>query len=643
MKIRVFRGSPKKKRRLCEANPKIRGQKKESRKALFFVVIFISIGFLFLPVIGVRAVFPLIVLFQDVWGHRRIGIEAQGFQAHLGDGLHHYGVVNGGRGVFAPCEGAVVLHQHAGHRRRVQIPLLEAVHDDLSRIFLVGFFDFRLRQLPGAGHRAVEIIGVRRAQRGNVHARLRESDGVDGMGMGNAADGRKGAVQREVRRRVRGRPVAPFHRVPGRKVHDHHIFRLHAAIVHAGGLDDDKIFFPVNPADVAPRVNHDAAPHQFEIRLADLFFQRFQHIASLPAFRDDVGPVGAEIHPDVPLENSAAGVEEVGEPFAARGVFQEVAHLLAEEHTVRDLDGQHVFRFRLVLAVRQPDGLRADGKRDRPRRADGVRHQRRVAIGNDNRVVSLHLQQIRRADEVRDEGGARRKINFVGRALLVQMPFLHDDDGVGHGKRFLLVVGDVNRRQAHVPLDRPKLHPHRLAQLRVQIGKRLVEEQHVRLHDEGARHRHALLLAAGHLVRVAVAHAFELHQFQRVPDPLFDLALVDMADMEAVGDVLIDGHVGEQRVLLKDHRGIALVGRDVRDLPPREGDGAAVRLVKARDHAENRGLAAARGAEQRDEVPLLHLKIHIVNDLAAAEKLVDIFQFHYNFSHRAFLLINRKY
>ena len=45
-----------------------------------------------------------------------------------------------------------------------------------------------------------------------------------------------------------------------------------------------------------------------------------------------------------------------------------------------------------------------------------------------------------------------------------------------------------------------------LAQLVVEVGERLVEEDEVGVLDEGARDRGALLLAAGKLVRPALEH-----------------------------------------------------------------------------------------------------------------------------------------
>ena len=45
---------------------------------------------------------------------------------------------------------------------------------------------------------------------------------------------------------------------------------------------------------------------------------------------------------------------------------------------------------------------------------------------------------------------------------------------------------------------------HLVAQLGVEIGQRLVEKQDLRLDDQRAGERHALLLAAGELARIAV-------------------------------------------------------------------------------------------------------------------------------------------
>src|SRR5205823_5101940 len=92
-------------------------------------------------------------------------------------------------------------------------------------------------------------------------------------------------------------------------------------------------------------------------------------------------------------------------------------------------------------------------------------------------------------------------------------------------ERFVLVVRDVDERHPEALLERAELPPQRLAQLRVEVRERLVEEQDLRLDDERARHGDALLLSARQLIRLPVAEAGEPDELQRVVDLRRDLRL----------------------------------------------------------------------------------------------------------------------
>ncbi len=62
------------------------------------------------------------------------------------------------------------------------------------------------------------------------------------------------------------------------------------------------------------------------------------------------------------------------------------------------------------------------------------------------------------------------------------------------------------------------------AQLLVERGHRLVEQQHARALDQRARERHALALAAGELVDAAAGVALQLRELQHLVDALGDVA-----------------------------------------------------------------------------------------------------------------------
>jgi hypothetical protein len=79
------------------------------------------------------------------------------------------------------------------------------------------------------------------------------------------------------------------------------------------------------------------------------------------------------------------------------------------------------------------------------------------------------------------------KIHLLGRPRLDDAPGIHQHDTIRDGEGLLLIVGDMNGRDAHTPLEPPYLHAKPLAYLGVEIAERLVEQQDAGLHDEGPR------------------------------------------------------------------------------------------------------------------------------------------------------------
>jgi hypothetical protein len=108
------------------------------------------------------------------------------------------------------------------------------------------------------------------------------------------------------------------------------------------------------------------------------------------------------------------------------------------------------------------------------------------------------------AHEVGDDAVGRAAIDLSRRAELLQPPRMDHRDLVGQGERLGLVVGDIDEGDAGAPLQLLQLGAHALAQLRIEVAERLVEQQDLRLDHQAARQRDPLLLAAGQLVRQPV-------------------------------------------------------------------------------------------------------------------------------------------
>ena len=92
---------------------------------------------------------------------------------------------------------------------------------------------------------------------------------------------------------------------------------------------------------------------------------------------------------------------------------------------------------------------------------------------------------------------------------------VEQQDAVGHRHRLGLVVRDAQRRQLHAHDQLAQPGARFLAQLRVEIRQRLVEQDHRRVVDERAGERDALLLAARKLVRKALGEMAERELLER--------------------------------------------------------------------------------------------------------------------------------
>jgi hypothetical protein len=78
-----------------------------------------------------------------------------------------------------------------------------------------------------------------------------------------------------------------------------------------------------------------------------------------------------------------------------------------------------------------------------------------------------------------------------------------------------------------------------------------------------------------------------------------------------------------ERIGLEHHREVALARRHVVDHPVGDGDRAVGDFLESGDHAQQCGLAAARRADEHQELPGLDVEIDAVDHLHIAIGLAD--------------------
>ncbi len=190
-----------------------------------------------------------------------------------------------------------------------------------------------------------------------------------------------------------------------------------------------------------------------------------------------------------------------------------------------------------------------------------------------------------RADERGDEQVARAAEEDLGDVALLDDAVAQDGHAVAQGHRLDLVVGDVDGRRAQPLVQARELGAHRGAQLGVEVRQRLVEQERPRLAHQRAADRDALALAARELRRAAAHQGLQAeHRRQLVHAPRHLLAR-RAALAQAEGEVLAHAHVRIQRVVLEDHRDVAVRRGDRGHVAVPDHDAPGARPSRARRSA----------------------------------------------------------
>ena len=123
-------------------------------------------------------------------------------------------------------------------------------------------------------------------------------------------------------------------------------------------------------------------------------------------------------------------------------------------------------------------------------------------------------------------------------------------------------MGDEQRRGPGFLQDLLELAAHTLAKGGVEIGERLIEQDHSRARCQSPGQRHPLLLSAGQLMWQSLFGSGQSDQFEDLANPPVILPAAIVLD-EPIAHVGGDGQVGEKGVVLKHHPDAAPLGRNM--------------------------------------------------------------------------------
>ena len=187
-------------------------------------------------------------------------------------------------------------------------------------------------------------------------------------------------------------------------------------------------------------------------------------------------------------------------------------------------------------------------------------------------------------------------------------------------------MGDVDKGDVHFPLQALEFQLHLLAQLEVQRAQGFVQQQHPGLVDQAAGDGHPLLLPARELVDAAALEAFEAHDLQHFQHFGADRLLRQFFEPQAESHVFKHVQMREQRILLEHRVHRPLVGRLTGDVLAIKKDIARFWGDEPGDHAQGRGLAAARRAEEGHELLVVNVEGKPVQDFLPVKINYNVFE-----------------
>ena len=224
-----------------------------------------------------------------------------------------------------------------------------------------------------------------------------------------------------------------------------------------------------------------------------------------------------------------------------------------------------------------------------------------LARGRDELVADpLRLKEVHAgaAEERRHEGVGRSLVELFWRGDLLELATRHDSDPMAHRHRLDLVVRHVDGGGAEPSLEAHDVSSGLHTKLGVEIGERLIHQEHLWISHDGPGECDSLALPARELAGLAIEQLAETERACSLGDLGGARSCVHPLLAERELDVPRHRHVGIEGVALEDHRHVSVFGVDIVDDVVADREAAVRDLLEACDHAQRGRLAAARGAEQ---------------------------------------------
>ena len=220
-------------------------------------------------------------------------------------------------------------------------------------------------------------------------------------------------------------------------------------------------------------------------------------------------------------------------------------------------------------------------------------------------VLNHHaVQDVTLTDEIRHKRIFWLIIHILRGANLLNFAIIHHHDGVGHGQRLFLVVGNVNETDPQTLLNIFEFGLHIFAQFQIQRRQRFIQQKHTRIVRQSARDGHPLLLPTGQGGYLPFIKPNQIHQFKHIRNRFLDFGVALFLHTHTESDIFIYIQMRKQGITLENRIHRPLVRRQVVHTFAIKKNIAGIRSDKAADNPQGGCFAAAGRPQQRNKLPI---------------------------------------
>ena len=184
--------------------------------------------------------------------------------------------------------------------------------------------------------------------------------------------------------------------------------------------------------------------------------------------------------------------------------------------------------------------------------------------------------------------------------------FIDNRNPLSHRHRFDLVMGYIDHRLPVNFMDFNELFSGMSAELGVQIGKRFVQKEEVRLLYDGSGKGDTLSLSAGKFTGQAFFKSAQIQNTHSLSHSFFYFFFIQPVHTETVGNILFYRHMGEECIILENHSYISVSRIHGISQYSVQIQFAGSNRFQSADHTENGRLPAAGRAEKNQAFSLFN-------------------------------------